>query len=78
MKKVKSPPPKAIPAANSSIKAWRHEFYHVAFRKKSYKNLDQLHMDADAWLRKHDQKRPYQAAGAMGKRRGKPSSTIFP
>ena len=44
-----------------------HEFYHVAFRKKIYRFLEELQTDLDVWLREYNEERPHQGRWCYGK-----------
>jgi Integrase core domain/Winged helix-turn helix len=43
------------------------EFYRVAFRKKIYHSLEELQVDADAWLRVYNEQRPHSGRYCYGK-----------
>ena len=43
------------------------EFYHVAFRKKIYRTIDELQADLDAWLVDYNERRPHQGRWCFGK-----------
>ena len=43
------------------------EFYSVAFRKKLYRNLDQLQTDVDHWIDEYNQSRPHSGKYCFGK-----------
>lgn len=40
------------------------EFYQVAFRKKIYRNIDELQVDLDSWINHYNNERTRQ--GKMG------------
>ena len=44
-----------------------NEFYRVAFRKKLYRNIDELQADLDAWLADYNEHRPHQGRWCYGK-----------
>jgi transposase InsO family protein len=43
------------------------EFYHIAFRKKIYRTVEELQLDLDAWLLKYNKERPNQGKRCEGK-----------
>jgi hypothetical protein len=43
------------------------EFYSVAFRKKLYRNLEELQADVDQWIRDYNEKRPHSGKYCFGK-----------
>ena len=43
------------------------EFYRVAFRKKIYRNIDELQADLDAWVADYNCQRPHQGRWCYGK-----------
>jgi transposase InsO family protein len=43
------------------------EFYRVAFRKKIYRDIDELQADLDAWLVDYNKHRPHQGRWCYGK-----------
>lgn len=43
------------------------EFYHIAFRKKIYRSVQELQADLDAWLVKYNQHRPHSGRYCYGK-----------
>src|SRR5207244_4383239 len=43
------------------------EFYRVAFRKKIYLAIDELHADLDLWLVEYNEQRPHQGRWCFGK-----------
>jgi transposase InsO family protein len=44
-----------------------HEFYHVAFRKKIYKTVEELQEDLDGWLEEYNMHRPHQGKRCEGR-----------
>jgi len=44
-----------------------NEFYHVAFRKKVYHALEELHADLDCWIKDYNEARPHQGRWCFGK-----------
>jgi transposase InsO family protein len=44
-----------------------NEFYRVAFRKKIYRDLEELQSDLDAWMRDYNEARPHQGRWCFGK-----------
>jgi len=44
-----------------------HEFYHIAFRKKIYKTLEELQEDLDGWLDEYNMRRPHQGKRCEGR-----------
>ena len=52
------------------------EFYRVAFRKKLYRTIAELQSDLDAWIAEYNEQPPaIRGAGAMARRRCRPSLT---
>lgn len=43
------------------------EFYRVAFRKKLYRSLEELQIDADGWIRQYNQERTHSGKYCYGK-----------
>lgn len=43
------------------------EFYRVAFRKKLYRNIEQLQVDLDAWMTEYNEQRTHQGRWCYGK-----------
>jgi transposase InsO family protein len=43
------------------------EFYSVAFRKKLYRNLDELQTDVDHWIAEYNESRPHSGKYCFGK-----------
>lgn len=43
------------------------EFYHVAFRKKIYRRLEDLQTDLDQWIKSYNKERPHQSRWCFGK-----------
>jgi transposase InsO family protein len=43
------------------------EFYSVAFRKKLYRNLDELQTDVDEWINEYNETRPHSGKYCFGK-----------
>jgi transposase InsO family protein len=44
-----------------------NEFYHVAFRKKVYRSIDELQVDLDSWIAEYNEARPHRDAGASAR-----------
>jgi hypothetical protein len=44
-----------------------NEFYHVAFRKKVYRSIDDLQRDLDSWITEYNEARPHQGRWCFGK-----------
>ena len=44
-----------------------HEFYQVAFRRKLYKNLEELQQDLDEWLKHYNMERTHQGKMCCGR-----------
>ena len=63
--KTKSPQTNGI--CERFHKTMLEEFYHIAFRKKIYRSLDELQADLDAWLAKYNQERPHSGRYCYGK-----------
>lgn len=45
----------------------KEEFYNIAFRKKIYRSLEEIQMDANEWLRKYNEFRPHSGKYCYGK-----------
>jgi len=45
----------------------QEEFYSTAFRKKLYRNLDELQSDLDDWLREYNEERSHSGRYCYGK-----------
>ena len=43
------------------------EFYRVAFRKKIYGSIGELHSDLDDWVKNYNEERPHQGRWCFGK-----------
>jgi len=43
------------------------EFDPVAFRRNIYRSIEALQTDLDAWIKGHDEERPYQGHWCFGK-----------
>jgi transposase InsO family protein len=43
------------------------EFYSVAFRRKLYRNLDELQTDVDEWIKEYNETRPHSGKYCFGK-----------
>jgi hypothetical protein len=43
------------------------EFYRVAFRKKTYRRIDELQIDLDAWIRTYNEEREHRGRWCFGK-----------
>jgi len=52
---------------NSFHHAIQNDFYTYAFRRKSYRDLEELQKDADCWLADYNKKRPYSGKYCFGK-----------
>lgn len=48
-------------------KTMQNEFYHVAFRKKVYDNLEELQKDADEWIKEYNEERTHSGKHCYGK-----------
>lgn len=48
-------------------KTMLHEFYHLAFRKKIYRSIEDLQRDLDAWLAEYNEVRSHQGRWCHGK-----------
>jgi len=48
-------------------KTIQEEFYHVAFRKKTYNSLEELQKDADSWIEFYNKERPHSGKRCDGK-----------
>lgn len=44
-----------------------NEFYRIAFRKKIYRNIDELQVDLDDWITRYNEERPHQGRWCFGK-----------
>ena len=45
----------------------KEEFYDVTFRKKVYRSLEELQVDADAWVQQYNELRPHSGRYCYGK-----------
>lgn len=63
--KVKSPQANGI--CERFHKSVLDEFYRVAFRKKTYNNLDELQEDLDTWIRHYNEERTHSGKYCFGK-----------
>lgn len=63
--KTKSPQTNGI--VERLHKTMLHEFYQLAFRKKLYRNIDELQRDLDAWLAEYNEVRSHQGRWCYGK-----------
>ena len=63
--KAKSPQTNGI--CERFHKTMLEEFYHVAFRKKVYSELESLQADLDAWMRSYNEERPHSGRYCYGK-----------
>ena len=43
-----------------------NQFYHVAFRKKVYRSIDELQADLDSWIAEYNEARRRRDAGCFG------------
>lgn len=48
-------------------KTMKNEFYDVAFRKKIYRDLDELQVDVNNWLQEYNELRPHSGKHCYGK-----------
>ena len=48
-------------------KTMKNEFYDIAFRKKIYRNIEELQTDVDFWLMKYNNERPHSGKYCYGK-----------
>lgn len=48
-------------------KTIQHEFYHIAFRKKIYHNVEELQKDLDEWMDYYNEQRPHSGRYCYGK-----------
>jgi len=48
-------------------KTMKNEFYDVAFRKRLYRDLDQLQQDVNTWLQEYNELRPHSGKYCYGK-----------
>ena len=44
-----------------------NEFYRVAFRKKIYGSIGELHSDLNDWVKNYNEERPHQGRWCFGK-----------
>jgi transposase InsO family protein len=68
--KVKSPQPNGI--VERFHKTVLNEFYRVAFRRKTYRGLEELESDLDDWRCEYNEVRPHQGRWCYGKTRCRP------
>ena len=52
-----------MPDKNGARKTVLDEFYRVAFRKKIYGSIGELHSDLDDWVKNYNEERPHQVTG---------------
>lgn len=50
----------------------KEEFYEVAFRKKVYRDLEDIQQDLDAWVDHYNNERTHQVRCASAERRCRP------
>jgi len=48
-------------------KTMKNEFYDIAFRKKLYRDLDELQQDVNTWLKEYNELRPHSGKHCYGK-----------
>jgi transposase InsO family protein len=48
-------------------KTMKNEFYDIATRKKLYRTVEELQVDADEWIRKYNEERPHSGKYCYGK-----------
>lgn len=48
-------------------KTMKNEFYDIAFRKKIYRSVEELQVDADHWIAKYNEQRPHSGKYCYGK-----------
>ena len=48
-------------------KTMKQEFYDTAFRKKIYRNIEELQNDVDQWLKYYNEERPHSGKYCYGK-----------
>jgi len=48
-------------------KTMKNEFYDIAFRKKLYRDIDELQQDVNAWLKEYNELRPHSGKYCYGK-----------
>jgi transposase InsO family protein len=63
--KTKSPQTNGI--VERLHKTMLNEFYRIAFRKKLYASIRELHDDLDEWMRRYNEERPHQGRWCFGK-----------
>jgi len=45
----------------------KDEFYSVAFRKKVYRNINEIQLDLDEWIQQYNQERTHSGKYCYGK-----------
>jgi hypothetical protein len=65
--KPRSAIPKAMVVSVNASQTIQEEFYIVAFRKKMYDNLQEVHKDPDVWMAYYNQERPHSGRYCFGK-----------
>ncbi len=48
-------------------KTIQHEFYNIAFRKKTYHSVEELQQDLDGWIDYYNEQRPHSGRYCYGK-----------
>jgi len=65
--KTKSKSPQTNGICERFHRTMQDEFYAVAFRKKIYKTIEELQLDADIWLEYYNNDRPHSGKYCYGK-----------
>jgi hypothetical protein len=65
--KTKARSPQTNGVCERFHKTIQDEFYAVAFRKKIYRNLDEIQEDADKWIEEYNTERTHSGKYCFGK-----------
>jgi len=56
-----------LPWAATACRVGLEEYYHVAFRRKLYRSIDELQADLDDWLKQYNHERTHSGKYCFGK-----------
>jgi transposase InsO family protein len=65
--KIKARHPQSNGICERFHRTIQHEFYHVAFRKKVYRSIDELQHDVDGWINEYNIERTHSGKYCYGK-----------
>ncbi|MBS4170005.1 hypothetical protein NEOC95_000724 [Neochlamydia sp. AcF95] len=54
-------------STKNSIRPSKKEFYAIAFRKKVFKNVEELQEDVDKWMNEYNNERTHTGKYCLGK-----------